>query len=244
MAVGDIQADKAEEVAAEILGAGGRALGMRLDAANRADNDALAAAAVDQLGSVDVLVTAAGISHGAYSSGDLEADVKMMANALEYLERPGWDFVETDVDEIRKVIEVNLIGTIHAMQACAPHMLEQGRGSIITIASIAAKHPDAGPFAYTMSKAAVWMLTKKAARMMGPAGVRVNSIGPGFVNTSMTKFTELAPEDRAEQFLAGIPLRRKGEASEIADCALFLAGDESSYFTGSILHPDGGFYTD
>ncbi len=245
VALGDIQADAAEAVATEVEAMGGRAVGLRVEASTRADNEALVAAALDLGGGrIDALVTAAGISHANYWSGDVEADVKVLAGALDYLERPGWDFVDTDIDQVRRVIDVNLIGTMHAMQAVAPVMLHAGAGSIITIASVAAKHPDAGPLGYTVSKAAVWMLTKKAARMLGPAGVRVNAIGPGFIDTSMTKITDFFPDEQRAQFMEAIPLRRKGEAAEVADCAVFLAGDESSYFTGAILHPDGGFFTD
>jgi len=80
--------------------------------------------------------------------------------------------------------------------------------------------------------------------MFGPAGVRINAIGPGFIETNMTAVFDLLPEEDLAQFTDAIPLRRRGAPSEIADCAVFLASDESSYFTGSILHPDGGFFTD
>ena len=128
------------------------------------------------------------------------------------------------------------------MQSCAAQMLESGtRGSIVTIASIAAKHPDAGPVAYTVSKAGVWMLTKKVARMLGPVGIRVNSIGPGFIKTHMTAVIDLMDESEAVAFNEMIPLGRRGEPVDIANAALFLCSDEASYFTGEILHPDGGF---
>ena len=116
-------------------------------------------------------------------------------------------------------------------------------GSIITIASIAAKVPDAGPFGYVMSKAAVWMLTKKAARMLAPAGIRVNSLGPGWIDTNMTAILDLAPEDRQQLIRDSIPLGRRGTPEDVASAALFLATDESSYFTGELLHPAGGLFT-
>ena len=87
------------------------------------------------------------------------------------------------------------------------------------------------------------MLTKHTARSLGPAGVRVNAIGPGFIETNMTQIINEMPLIR-DQFLTTVPLRRMGLAREVADAAVFLASDESSYFTGEILHPDGGFYTD
>jgi 3-oxoacyl-[acyl-carrier protein] reductase len=141
------------------------------------------------------------------------------------------------------VIDVNLTGTFLAVQAAARHMVGAGTGgSIVTIASVAAKHPEAGPVAYAVSKSGVWMLTKHAARSLGPRGIRVNAIGPGFIDTNMTKLIGELPMVK-DQFLASLPLGRFGTPEEVASTALFLASDESSYFTGEILHPDGGFFT-
>jgi NAD(P)-dependent dehydrogenase (short-subunit alcohol dehydrogenase family) len=243
--VADLLDDNGRAVADEISAAGGQATFVHLDAASAADNETVAAAAEAAYGGLDVLVTAAGISHAGYRSGDLEADAKLYLRRLEYDQRPGWDLVEADIDEVRRVIDVNLIGTLMAMQACAQRMLAAGtKGSIVTIGSIASKVPDAGPFAYVLSKSAVWMLTKKAARMLAPAGIRVNSIGPGFIETNMTAVIDLAPEELRQQLIDAIPLGRKGAPVDIANAALFLATDESSYFTGEMLHPDGGFFTD
>ena len=88
------------------------------------------------------------------------------------------------------------------------------------------------------------MLTKKLARVLGRSGIRVNAIGPGFIDTHMTKMIDLIPEERLTQFYANNPMGRKGVPDEIANTALFLASDEASYFTGEILHPDGGFFTE
>jgi len=243
--VADLLDDNGMAVADEIEQAGGRATFVHLDASSAADNEVVAETAAATFGAIDVLVTAAGISHAGYRSGDLDADVKAFLRGLEYLERPGWDLIEADVDEIRRVIDVNLIGTLMAIQACGQRMLTAGtKGSIITIASVAAKVPDAGPLGYVLSKSAVWMLTKKAARMLAPAGIRVNSVGPGFIETNMTAIIDMAPEDRRQLLDSSIPLGRRGAPSDVAAAALFLATDESSYFTGEILHPDGGFFTE
>lgn len=245
--VADIQDDRAAETVALVEDAGGRAASLRVDVTSPADNQAMADLAVDSFGGLDCVVTAAGISHANYVSGDIEPDVKsMVATRLDYADRPGWDFVDADPDEFDKVMAVNLRGTLLGMQACVGRMLEAGTaGSVVTIASIAAKHPDAGPLAYTASKAAVWMLTKKSARLLGPTGIRVNSIGPGFIDTHMTKVIDLIPREEHEpDFFAELPLGRRGEPVDIANAALFLCSDEARYFTGEILHPDGGFYTE
>ena len=244
--VADIQEDKAEETSQMIIDSGGQSIPIRVDVTSGADNERMANLAVDSFGGLDCLVTAAGISHANYVSGDIEPDIKnVVTNRADYLERPGWEFVEGDPDHFDKVLAVNLKGTLLGMQACVARMLEsETKGSIVTIASIAAKHPDAGPLAYTTSKAGVWMMTKKAARMLGPVGIRVNSIGPGFINTHMTAIIDFMDEVETAAFNAMIPLGRRGEPAEIASSALFLCSDESSYFTGEILHPDGGFFTE
>jgi 3-oxoacyl-[acyl-carrier protein] reductase len=241
--VADLLDSPGHAVVAEIVAAGGRAEFVHVDAASVSDNEAMADRAVRTFGGVDVLVTAAGISHGGYRSGDVAADAQRALEGLEYLDRPGWDVVDANIDEIATVLDVNLLGTLRAIQACARRMLTAGTaGSIVTIASVAAKHPDAGPLGYVLSKSAVWMLTKKLARSFGPAGIRVNAIGPGLIDTNMTAVLDLAPQ-RRDQVLAGIPIGRKGTPAEVASTALFLATDDSSYFTGALLHPDGGFFT-
>lgn len=245
--VADLQGDRAAETAAEIESAGGRAVSLAVDVTSPMANDEMAQLAIDTFDGLDAVVTAAGVSHANYVSGDIEAEVKnLVENRIEYMEKPGWDFVDADPDEWDKVMAINVKGTLLSMQACVTRMLErETKGTIVTIASIAAKHPDAGPLAYTASKAAVWMLTKKSARMLGPTGIRVNAIGPGFIETHMTKVIDMLPREEHEpDFFAELPMGRRGVPHEIATTALFLSNDESSYFTGTILHPDGGFFTD
>jgi len=243
--VADLQNDACEETVGLIAEAGGLASQVHLDATNRLDNAEMAKHAVDVYGGINILVTAAGISHANYNSGDIEADVKMLTSALEHAEEQHLAVIDLDIDDFRKVIAVNVDGTLLAVQACLPAMTESGNGgSIVTIASVAAKHPDAGPLPYVTSKAAVWMLTKKLARMLASAKIRVNSIGPGYIETNMTAMFSMLPEDRKEEFFSNIPMGRQGNPSEIAAAALFLVSEESSYFTGEILHPDGGYFTE
>ena len=242
--VADLLDDSGAETVAAVEALGRKALFVHVDAASRDDNEALMDRAAETFGGIDVLVTAAGISHGLYRSGDRDADLQRLGQMAEAMQDPTKRFLEVPVDEWRRVLDVNLTGTFFAMQAAARQMVDAGRGgSIITIASIAAKVPEAGPAAYAVSKAGVWMLTKHAARSLGPAGIRVNAIGPGYIETNMTNIISEIPMVR-DQLLLSIPLQRMGQPREVAQTALFLAGDESSYFTGEILHPDGGFYTD
>lgn len=242
--VADLLDDAAAETVAMVERVGGAATAVHLDAPDPDQNEAAAQLAVDRYGQLDVVVTAAGVSHAGYRSGDRDADMAMIAESAQALGDPPAGFLGTTVESWQKVLDINLTGTFLAVQAAARRMVAQGEGgSIITIASIAAKHPDAGPLAYTVSKSGVWMLTKHVARSLGPAGIRVNAIGPGFIETNMTRLINDF-EPARDRFLSSIPLRRMGQPQEIANTALFLASDESSYFTGEILHPDGGFYTE
>ena len=246
-AAGVVVADLLEAPARETIGlieaAGGRAVFSPLDAARRADNDAMVAAAVEHFGRVDVLFTAAGVSHGGYRSGDLDASRKRMLERVDNVTTPWVPFLELTVDEFQAVLDVNLTGTLLAVQSVASHLVDAGHpGSIITVASIMAVS-DTGPVPYNVSKAGVWMLTKIAARVLAPRGIRVNAIGPGYIATNMTAALTEMPPELLGPFMAAIPMGRLGSPVEIANTALFLASDESSYFTGELLHPDGGFFT-
>lgn len=241
--VADRDAARGAEVVDEITAAGGKAAFAQLDATSRLDNAAMADLAIEQYGRIDALVTAAGISHASYT-GESEVEVKRLADRDRYREEPHLEVLDYDIDEFRTVMDVNLIGTFLAIQSCAAKMTElETAGSIVTIASIAAKNPNAGPIAYTASKSAVWMLTKKLGTMLGSANIRINAIGPGFIETNMTQVFDLLPEEQLEAFMATIPLGRRGQPEDIAATAAFLCSDDAGYFTGEILHPSGGFFT-
>jgi NAD(P)-dependent dehydrogenase (short-subunit alcohol dehydrogenase family) len=242
--VADLLVEPGVAVVDAINDGGGAAHFVELDASSQADNDAMAAAAVEQFGAIDVVVTAAGISDGEYRSGDIESQLKRMAQAGEAAAvNPAASLVELDIDNWRRVLDVNLTGTLLAIRSTATVMLDQGRpGSIVTIASIAARDPLWGSPSYPVSKAGVWMLTKNAARTLAPMGIRVNSIGPGFIETNMTE--ALAQVDDYHDRIIGLtPMGRRGKPEEIASVALFLAGDDASYVTGELIHPDGGWFT-
>lgn len=241
--VADVLEDAGRDTVAQIAGEGGEARFFALDAASPVQNRAAVHEAVDAYGGLDVLVTAAGITHANYRSGDRSGDAEMLAQAAESLADPSLRLRNYALDDWSRVLEVNLTGTFLAVQAAADVMVPAGRGSIITLASIAAKVPEAGPLAYAVSKAGVWMLTKHAARTLGPAGVRVNAIGPGFIGTNMTRIIQEMPLIH-DQLMTQIPMGRMGRPEEVAAVALFLASDDAGYVTGEILHPDGGFFTD
>ena len=242
--IGDMQPEAGAEAVAEIEAAGGVASFVTLDATSAVQNAELVEAAVQRHGTIDILVTAAGVSTASYVSGDIEGQVKHMTKRAEVIEaNPAAPITELDIDDFRRVLDVNLTGTLLAVQAASRVLVDQGKpGVIVTIASIAAVDPLWGEPSYPVSKAGVWMLTKNASRVLAPLGIRVNAIGPGFIDTNMT-----AAFDEVDEFhavvIGGTPMGRKGKPIEVANVALFLASDEASFVTGELIHPDGGWFT-
>lgn len=239
--IADVLDDPGESAVVDLRGEGHEAIFVHLDAASPADNEAAVVAATRDFGSLDILVTAAGISFAGYSSGDDSREREFTAAAASV--SPATAFLHTPVEQWQPVLDVNLTGTMLAVQAAGKQMVSQpGGGSIVTIASIAALAGEAGSLAYSVSKAGVWMVTKMAATALAAEGVRVNAIGPGYIDTNMTKIIATIP-DFSQKLLDQVPMRRFGKPSEIASVALFLASDEASYVTGELFIADGGYYT-
>ncbi len=227
--LGDINVEAAIEAAADIESKGGTAHAVRLDASQPADNVAMIETALDKYGRVDAVVAAAGLSHAGYVSGERHA-------------RATDGLLEQSPDDWQRVLDVNLTGVMLVNQAAAKAMIAGGTpGTIVNIASVAAKVPLRGGVDYCVSKAGVWMLTKAFALEMVDYGIRVNAIGPGFIETPMTARMGEAPEG-AQRMRAMTPMGRLGTVDEIASTALFLSSDESSYTTGQILFPAGGMF--
>jgi NAD(P)-dependent dehydrogenase (short-subunit alcohol dehydrogenase family) len=150
--------------------------------------------------------------------------------------------LEADPAEWMEILRVNLIGPALAIKHAAPLIKERGGGSIICTASVAGLRSGAGGPAYSASKAGVISLVKTAAQQLATSNVRVNAICPGLIETGMTRFVyDKAREKGVEDRLGHLnPLRRGGQPEEIANAALFLASDESSYVNGHALVVDGG----
>jgi 3-oxoacyl-[acyl-carrier protein] reductase len=220
----DLDGDAATATAAAIAGGGGRARGVAVDVTRAEQVAALVAGAVAEHGRLDVMANIAGIM----------------------FERPVLDLDEADLD---RVLAVNLKGVFHGCRAAARVMVDQGGGSIVNMSSGAIDTPAPELAAYGVAKAGVAQLTRVLATEVGPAGVRVNAVAPGFVLTAMTARHFTAPdgtvdEERKAAVTAGFgrmaPLRRIGEPEDVAGTVLFLASDASRYMTGQILRPNGG----
>jgi NAD(P)-dependent dehydrogenase (short-subunit alcohol dehydrogenase family) len=230
--VADIHADKAAEVAKEIEALGAKAQVAETDTSSEEACEAMADLAVESFGRIDVCVAAAGISHALYVSGEERGEARA--------DRAGSFVVAKPTEYWQRVLDVNLNGVMYTDRAVARRMIDHGGGgSVINIASGAAKMAIPGAADYCVSKAGVLMLTKCLALELQSYRIRVNAIGPGFIETPMT-----ASFRRNETMVDGVvsrtPVGRLGTPEDIANTALFLASDEASFYTGSILYPDGG----
>ncbi len=148
--------------------------------------------------------------------------------------------LEMDEGQFDKMVEVNLKSTFRLMKLVAPGMCERGAGSIINIASIAGLRPQFHSLLYSMTKAALIMMTQSYALELGPAGVRVNAIAPGLIQTVLSEYY-WKDDERRERQLRGQAIKHVGQPPEIAEIALTLASGASSYVTGQTIVVDGGY---
>lgn len=209
--LGDLNIDDTR-AAAQALGGSEVARAVACDVTSASEVDRLTAAAVEEFGSVDVMVNNAGITR--------DATLRKMT--------------EQQFDD---VISVHLKGTWNGTRSAAAIMREQGSGAIINMSSISGKVGFVGQTNYSAAKAGIIGLTKAAAKELAHLGVRVNAIAPGLIRSAMT---EAMPQRIWDAKLAEVPMGRAGEPSEVAAVALFLASDLSSYMTGTVLEVTGG----
>jgi dehydrogenase/reductase SDR family member 4 len=148
--------------------------------------------------------------------------------------------LEMDEGQFDKMIEINLKSTFRLTKLIAPGMCERGEGSIINIASISGLRPQFHGLLYSMTKAALIMMTKSYAIELGPKGVRVNAIAPGLIETVLSEYY-WKNDERREKQLGAQPVKHLGQPAEIASIALMLATGASSYVTGQTIVADGGY---
>ena len=140
-------------------------------------------------------------------------------------------------EDFDRVIDTNLKGTFHMIRFASRYMLKQKKGHIINMASVVGVAGNAGQANYAASKAGVIGLTKSAAKELASRGITVNAIAPGMIETDMT--ADLADKVK-DEMMKQIPLKRFGQAEDVANAAAFLVSDEAAYITGQVLHVDGG----
>ena len=201
-----------QETETEIAALGVKAKGYASNAADFAQTEAVVAQIKEDFGSIDILVNNAGITKDGLMLRMTEAQ---------------WD----------AVIAVNLKSAFNFIHACTPIMMRQRGGSIINMSSVVGVHGNAGQCNYSASKAGLIALAKSIAQEMGAKGIRANAIAPGFIETAMTA---ALPDNVREEWVKKIPLRRGGTVEDIANTAVYLASDLSSYVSGQVIQVDGG----
>ena len=208
----DINIDQAEQTAKEIQDSGRECLVFKADVIDSRDVQNMVDKILDKYKKLDILINNAGITRD---------------NLILRMSEEDWD----------KVIAVNLKGCFVCTKLVSKVMLKQRFGKIVNLASIIGIIGNIGQANYAASKAGIIGFTKSAAKELAPRGICVNAIAPGFIKTGMTA---KLPEEVQKKMLSAIPLGRFGEPKDVANLALFLSSENSSYITGQVIQIDGG----
>ena len=209
-------AEAANEVVAQATGRGLRVAAEQADVRDAPQCEALVEKIISRHGTIDILVNNAGVVR--------DGLLAMLS-----------------IDDVREVIETNLVGTITMSRAVVPTMISRRSGSIVNLSSVAASKGGRGQSNYAASKGGIEAFTRSLAVELASRRIRVNAIAPGVIETEMSQ----AVRDLAgEQVLARILLKRYGQPQEIANAVWFLASQLAGYVTGEVLHVDGGFKMD
>ena len=207
--------EKGEALEKELAAMGVKAKGYRSDASDYAAAEQLINAVVTDFGGLDVLVNNAGITKD---------------NLLMRMTEEMWD----------TVINVNLKSIFNTVKAATRTFMKQKSGSIINMTSVVGIKGNAGQANYAASKAGIIGFTKSVALELGSRGIRSNAIAPGFIETEMTAVLD---EKMVQTWRDAIPLKRGGTPEDVADCAVFLASNMSTYISGQVIQVDGGMLT-
>lgn len=206
----------AEEVVAEIKGMGRRSFHHQADVSDNQQVTAMVEKAISELGGIDILINNAGIG----ASGA---------------------FIDADIEEWLRVVNVNLNGPFYTMKAVLPHMRKRGGGNIINISSNITKWYPANSSVYATSKAALNTFTQIVAKEEAVNNIRINIICPGLIETDMAREgIARRSKEEVKVFMEGMPMKRMGQPSEIAEVAAFLVSDKASYVTGQLIFVNGG----
>ncbi|MHC5038221.1 MAG: 3-oxoacyl-[acyl-carrier-protein] reductase [Planctomycetota bacterium] len=210
--VNDVNRDAAEQVAGAIRDLGGEALTHSADITDPAQAKAMVDQTLKTFDRLDILVNNAGITR--------DTLVPRMSD-----------------EDWNRVLSVNLSGAFHCTRAVARAMMKQRSGSIVNVASIIGIGGNAGQANYAASKGGLIAFSRSLAKEMGPRGVRVNTLAPGFIQTPMT---DVLPDKLKQGILERTPLNRFGTPEDVAQAVLFLAGPDAAFITGAVLRLDGG----
>jgi 3-oxoacyl-[acyl-carrier protein] reductase len=212
IAVWDLTQAGIDEAVRQCREAGAQAEGYVVDVTRREMVDAAVSRVLERFGRIDVLVNNAGITK----------DARLQKMTIEQFDR---------------VIDVNLRGVFHCAQAVSHTMVEQGHGVILNASSVVGLYGNFGQTNYAATKFGVLGFTKTWSRELGPKGVRVNAVAPGFIKTHIL---DSIPDKVLEDMKHRVPLHRLGTPEEIANVYCFLASDEASYVNGAVIEVSGG----
>ncbi|HEX7748847.1 MAG TPA: beta-ketoacyl-ACP reductase [Bordetella sp.] len=212
VAVCDMNRDAVSETVRACREAGGIAQGFHIDVSDRGAVDGMVAQVLDQYRRIDILVNNAGITR----------DARLQKMTLQQFD---------------DVIDVNLRGVFHATQAVVGVMAEQGSGVILNASSVVGIYGNYGQTNYAAAKFGVIGFTKTWSRELGPKGIRVNAVAPGFIDTPILS---TVPAEVMARMREQVPLRRLGKPEEIASIYAFLASDDASYINGAVIEASGG----
>lgn len=202
----------AEGVAREVEAAGKRAHVIALQAEEPGSAERALGGIEEALGTLDALVMNAGVTRDSLA-------VRMSASAF------------------REVLEVNLMGAVRAARVTLPGMVARGRGSVVAVSSVVGVHGNAGQANYAAAKAALIGMTRGLAREVGPSGVRVNAVAPGYIRT---RLTDALDDEQRGRLLDATSLGRLGDPEDVAGPVAFLCSAASAFITGAVLAIDGG----
>ncbi len=230
VAVMDIDADKAQLVADEIVASGGEAMGLGVDVLSNDSLKEAKDAVLQRFNKIDILINGAGGNKPAATTS------------------PSLKFFDMPQDALQWVVNLNLMGTIYATQVFGEVMAKQKSGSIINISSMAAYTPLTNTIAYSAAKSAIsnftqWMSVHFSQEYS--ANIRVNAIAPGFLHTQQNHFLLVdesgKPTQRGGKIIAGTPMGRYGKPEELIGGVVYLCSDSASFVTGIVLPIDGGY---
>ena len=203
-----------DDVLKEIEEYGTKCLAFQLDVTDVDSVNSVVKKIIDETGGIHILVNNAGITKDNL-------------------------FMRMKAEQWSQVIDVNLNGVFHVTKAVIRTMVKQHSGRIINISSVVGFSGNPGQVNYSSTKSGLIGFTKSLSREVGTRGITVNAVAPGFINTAMTQALN---ENQQQAILSQIPLGRMGEAEDIANAVAFLASEEASYITGTVLHVNGGMY--
>jgi NAD(P)-dependent dehydrogenase (short-subunit alcohol dehydrogenase family) len=213
----DINLQKAEEVAEKIQAMGGKSSPIKMDVTNFQEVESKLQKVIDSFGKIDIMVNNAGI--------------------MNQLRAPTAEHTFEDWDQ---VIAINQTGVFYCLKACLKHMMQQGYGSIVNMASLAGLKASGFNLAYSASKFAVVGMTKSAAMEYAPHNIRINAVCPSYTQTPMLDAVVEKQPGIDKKLLRFVPMGRFAEADEIADAVIWLSSDHSKFITGQTITVDGG----